>query len=88
MTAPEFVTPRPAWMDYAECAGLDPDLFFPTRDDISSHYEAIRVCNQCPVRLQCLEYALDNNERKGVWGGTTGKQRRQILARRRRGVTW
>ena len=64
------------WWERAKCRGVDPDLFFPSRGD--SGREALAVCAECPVQPQCLQYALDNGERLGIWGGTTGKQRRKM----------
>lgn len=67
---------RPDWFERAECRGVDPDLFFPKAGE--SYQQAQRVCRECPVRAQCLEYALDNCERFGVWGGLTERERRQL----------
>jgi WhiB family transcriptional regulator, redox-sensing transcriptional regulator len=64
----------------ANCRGLDPDLFHPRRGDSPSVRAAITVCNGCEVRGECLQYALDNNIRDGVWGGTSGRERRQMRA--------
>ncbi len=68
------------WATRAACRGLDPDLFFPERGEPTR--EARTVCNQCPVRVDCLNYALDNNERFGMWGGLSERQRRRIRAGR------
>lgn len=66
---------RPDWMADAHCRGLDPNLFYPThRGDANPVAQA--TCNACPVRDQCRQYAIDNGERHGIWGGTTDKQRR------------
>lgn len=64
------------WMDKAACLGVDPDLFFPDRGKTT--IDAKRVCFECPVRGECLEYALDNVERFGIWGGTSERERRKI----------
>ena len=67
---------RPAWHADAACNGVDPDLFFPARGvDVTS---AVRVCNECPVRAECLAYALAAGEKHGVWGGLSERQRRRI----------
>lgn len=60
--------PRPAGFDQAACAGADPDLFFPERGE--SLREAREVCRSCPVREDCLDYAIDHVEKSGVcWAG-------------------
>jgi WhiB family redox-sensing transcriptional regulator len=64
------------WWERADCRGLDPDLFFPRRGDDTT--QAAAVCKGCPVQVECLEYAIDNGERHGIWGGTTGNDRRKI----------
>ena len=74
-----------SWQDYANCLGVDPDLFFPERG--ASTREAKEVCRGCVVRMQCLEYALANGEKFGIWGGMSERERRRIrraraLARR------
>lgn len=71
------------WQDYANCLGVDPDLFFPERG--ASTREAKTVCRGCVVRVDCLEYALINVERFGIWGGMSERERRRI--RRARNLT-
>src|ERR1700739_605766 len=61
--------------------GVDPDLFFPERG--ASTREAKEVCRGCVVREDCLEYALANGEKFGIWGGLSERERRKI---RRRGA--
>ncbi len=78
-----------SWQDYANCLGVDPDLFFPERG--ASTREAKAVCRGCVVREDCLEYALDNGEKFGIWGGMSERERRRIrreraLARRAAGI--
>ena len=58
------------WQERANCLGVDPDLFFPERG--ASTREAKSVCGSCEVRLDCLEYALVNGEKFGIWGGLSG----------------
>jgi WhiB family redox-sensing transcriptional regulator len=70
------------WQNQANCLGLDPVLFFPERGE--STREAKRVCAGCAVREECLEYALDEGFRHGVWGGLSERERRPI--RRQRGA--
>lgn len=68
------------WVEQAACAGVDPDLFFPDRG--ASRAAARRVCAGCPVRAECLEYALEAGEKFGVWGGTSEKERRAMRRQR------
>lgn len=70
-----------AWQNRAACLGADPGLFFPM--DGTSAKPAKAVCAVCPVRAACLDFALDNNERHGVWGGLTERQRRPLRKARR-----
>jgi WhiB family redox-sensing transcriptional regulator len=69
-----------AWQDYANCLGVDPDLFFPERG--ASTREAKEVCRGCVVRDDCLEYALQNGEKFGIWGGMSERERRRIRRQR------
>ncbi len=71
----------PAFMDLGSCRGVDPDIFFPDRGESLSPAKAI--CAECIVRDECLEYALDNRERFGVWGGTSERERRRLRRSRR-----
>lgn len=75
MTALEVVTGE--WANHAACAGMDPDLFFPHRGDMTAIRVAKTICHPCPVRHDCLQHALDHNE-PGIWGGTTGRERNRI----------
>ncbi|CAN5667993.1 hypothetical protein BH24ACT5_BH24ACT5_30620 [soil metagenome] len=76
-----LVVEREPWTTDAACRGLDPDLFFPQRGAPPDQAKA--VCAGCPVRAECLDYALTHHELFGVWGGTTGKQRRRLRNGRR-----
>jgi WhiB family redox-sensing transcriptional regulator len=67
-------------MDEALCAQTDPDAFFVERGE--SPRPAKKVCRECPVRAECLKYALDNNESFGIWGGTSEKDRRKLKKHR------
>lgn len=64
------------WTDLANCLGVDPALFFPERGASTS--EARAVCAGCVVRDECLEYALANSEKFGIWGGMSERERRRI----------
>ena len=68
------------WRRYASCLGIDPDLFFPERGE--STREAKAVCQGCCVREHCLESALQNTEKFGVWGGLSERERRRIRRQR------
>ena len=70
------------WQAKARCAEVDPEIFFPDRGGSSKAARA--VCNQCEVRLQCLEYALNNKEQFGIWGGTSERERRRLRRDRAR----
>lgn len=66
----------PDWRGSAACAQTDPELWFPERG--GSPRNAKRVCRTCPVRWECLAYALTNDERHGVWGGYMPDERAQM----------
>ncbi|HUI03793.1 MAG TPA: WhiB family transcriptional regulator [Acidimicrobiales bacterium] len=68
-------------MDRGRCREMDPAAFFPS-DGIGVQV-AQRICVDCPVKGPCLEYALANHVDHGVWGGTSERERRRILRRRR-----
>jgi WhiB family redox-sensing transcriptional regulator len=70
-----------SWQTDALCAQTDPEAFFPEKG--GSTRDAKRICTGCAVRAQCLEYALDNDERFGIWGGLSERERRKL----RRGRT-
>jgi WhiB family redox-sensing transcriptional regulator len=67
------------WLDDALCREVGPDLFHSeTQGDTAVVRSARRVCRACPVAAECLQFALDNNEEFGVWGGTSPRERRRI----------
>jgi WhiB family transcriptional regulator, redox-sensing transcriptional regulator len=74
--AAEAARPELAWLDFALCAEVAGDLWFPPKG--SGSREAKAVCMQCPVRAQCLQYALDNEIVHGIFGGLSDRQRRAI----------
>lgn len=71
-----------SWRQRAACRGADPDFFYPSSDEEAEVAKAI--CGRCAVREPCLEYALANRERDGVWGGATERERRRIIRQRRK----
>ena len=70
-----------AWRSNGACQGLDAEIFYPENEDHADF--ALSVCEQCAVRIACLDYALDTREQHGVWGGATARDRRKILRQRR-----
>ncbi|MYY05817.1 MULTISPECIES: WhiB family transcriptional regulator [unclassified Streptomyces] len=75
------------WRMHAACRDEDPDLFFPigtTGPALVQAEEAKTVCRGCPVREQCLRWALENNQDAGVWGGLGENERRALKRRVRR----
>lgn len=65
-----------SWQRLANCLGLDPDVFFPERG--ASTREAKEVCRSCVVRAECLDFAVANGERFGIWGGLSERERRKV----------
>lgn len=72
-TRPATVTD---WKARGLCAQTDPDAFFPEKGGATRDAKA--VCAACEVRVQCLEYALDRDERFGIWGGTSEFERKKL----------
>lgn len=91
MTAVETITPvevlvrafeRADWMSQRSCGNVPAEWFFPTRGEDTTQAKAI--CAECSVRQECLDYAVRNGEKFGIWGGTSERERRNI--RRQRGI--
>lgn len=70
------------WTDLARCRGMDPDVFFGR--NLTEARTAIRTCDRCEVRQQCLDYAVAQQIEIGVWGGLTERQRRAYVRNRNR----
>ena len=68
-----------AWQSDSLCAQTDPEAFFPEKG--GSTRDAKKICTSCEVRTQCLEYALSNDERFGIWGGLSERERRKLRKR-------
>jgi len=69
-----------SWQDWANCRGADPDLFFSERG--ASTRPAKAICKECHVREECLEYAIVSNEKFGIWGMMSERERRRIRSER------
>ena len=68
-----------SWQENALCAQTDPEAFFPEKG--GSTREAKRICVRCEVRAECLDYALAHDERFGIWGGLSERERRRLKRR-------
>jgi WhiB family redox-sensing transcriptional regulator len=68
-----------AWQSDSLCAQTDPEAFFPEKG--GSTRDAKKICGSCEVRAHCLEYALENDERFGIWGGLSERERRKLRKR-------
>jgi WhiB family transcriptional regulator, redox-sensing transcriptional regulator len=79
LTTPDHHTPP--WMQHGRCRSLSPAEFFPS-DGVGVE-RARRICAECPVKAECLEYALTFRIDHGVWGGCSERERRRILRQRR-----
>jgi WhiB family redox-sensing transcriptional regulator len=77
-----FVPKPTPWFDDAACRGVDTDVFFPVSDAHAD--EAKAICATCPVREQCLEFALETRPAEGVWGGLTPIERHRLIRRRQK----
>ena len=65
------------WFADAACRTVDTDVFFPVSEAQADAAKAI--CATCPVREECLEFALDTRPGDGVWGGMTGAERHRLI---------
>lgn len=65
----------------------DPDLFYPNSDSPQAYDLPKRLCRSCPHQPDCLEWALTNDERFGVWGATSPTERQQLLRQREQGAS-
>lgn len=69
------------WRDRAACRDEDPELFFPIGDGVAAQEQIARakaVCDRCPVRAQCLQFALSTGQDAGIWGGLSAEERRGL----------
>ena len=74
-----FDADEQGWQESALCAETDPEAFFPEKG--GSTREAKKICTGCEVRAECLEFALANDERFGIWGGLSERERRRLRRR-------
>ena len=87
-----WIRPRvdETWKDRAACRGENPELWFPRGDDERHYNKRVRaltmtaraICERCPVQTDCLQYALDVDERHGMYGGLTERERAGLTGRR------
>ena len=78
--------PDQGWRRLAACRDADPELFFPVSasgPSLDQITQAKAICAGCPVRRQCLAFALDTRQDHGVWGGMS-EQERRLRARKTR----
>ncbi len=75
-----LVLDKLSWQDFANCSGADQDLFFPERG--ASTRKAKSICAACTVKVECLEFAITQGERFGIWGGLSERERRKIRRQR------
>ncbi|WP_268895164.1 WhiB family transcriptional regulator [Goekera deserti] len=77
--AAAFEGDEQSWQERALCAETDPEAFFPEKG--GSTREAKKICTGCEVKTECLEFALENDERFGIWGGLSERERRRLRRR-------
>jgi WhiB family redox-sensing transcriptional regulator len=70
------------WMSQGKCREYPPEVFFP-RDGVGV-ITTRKICDDCPVEMECLEYALENHVDHGIWGGKSERERRRLRSSRRR----
>ena len=76
-----FDLEQEAWMEEGSCVYANTELFFPVGSSmkaIKQSNEAKAICNECVVKIDCLEYAIRTNQDSGVWGGTTEEERKSL----------
>ncbi|MGH9876943.1 MAG: WhiB family transcriptional regulator [Nitrososphaerales archaeon] len=66
------------WQEQARCAvpNVDPEIFYPEKG--ANANQAKKICRECPVMVQCLNHAILRDERHGVWGGMSERERRRM----------
>jgi WhiB family redox-sensing transcriptional regulator len=71
-------------MDDALCTETDPELFFPELDSLWRTQAAKKICAECPVKMECLEYAIRNKFKEGIYGGTSPTERHRLMMGKRK----
>ena len=79
LEAADLLGDAPEWQERALCSQTDPEAFFPEKG--GSTREAKRICSRCEVKGECLEFALGHDERFGIWGGLSERERRKLKRR-------
>ena len=77
---------RMPWEEQARCRRYDPEMFFAPR--ARAERKAKTICGRCPVRLDCLAFALHSRVEFGIWGGTNAKERKVLLRRSPETTDW
>lgn len=67
------------WYNYGKCRDFETDLFFPEPGEVAKSKKAISVCKGCPVRAECLTWAMNEHESFGVWGGFSYRSRTKMM---------
>jgi WhiB family redox-sensing transcriptional regulator len=73
-----------SWTEWAACQGIDTEAFYPREEHPRAAEEAKWICGQCPVKRECLRDAIRREDWHGVWGGTTGAERRSVVRQLKR----
>jgi WhiB family redox-sensing transcriptional regulator len=71
-------------MSEARCTETDPELWFPELDSLWRVAQAKKICEKCPVKVECLEYALVNKFKDGIWGGLSPTERHRLMMGKRK----
>ena len=81
MSLAPFYEPQRAWMRNAACKGHEPEAWFP-RAGGKPDPKVLAVCDRCPVKDACRDYAIDTHADHGIWGGLSPEQRKRIVWQR------
>jgi WhiB family redox-sensing transcriptional regulator len=74
------------WEDHARCLQHDPEIFFASR--ARAERRAKSICDKCPVKVECLAFALESRVEFGIWGGMNGNERRALVRRAAGAPDW
>jgi WhiB family redox-sensing transcriptional regulator len=77
-----MIAAAPDWQEEGLCRQVDPELFYPEKGQSSA--SAKLICSRCPVKDECLRFALDRDEPFGIWGGTSEQDRRKMKGKQSR----